>query len=74
MKTTFNIDAAQKNILGFQIHFMAFLFLTPATWLVWSLTNTTYPWPLWPTPVWAIGVLFHYLGVFVFRNKNRKTF
>jgi hypothetical protein len=56
---------------GFRIHLIAFLLVTPAIWLVWYLTSTTYPWPLWSTPAWAIGVLFHYLGVFVFkRNKS----
>jgi len=36
---------------------------TPAIWLVWYLTHRTYPWPLWSTPAWALGLLFHYPGV-----------
>ncbi|MFA6057682.1 MAG: 2TM domain-containing protein [Taibaiella sp.] len=59
---------------GFKIHLLVFLLATPALWLVWYLTDRTYPWPLWTTPAWAIGVLFHYLGVYVFKksktNKN----
>ena len=56
---------------GFRIHLLVFLLATPAIWLVWYLTGTSYPWPLWQTPAWAIGILFHYLGVFTFKkNKN----
>jgi hypothetical protein len=53
---------------GFRIHLLVFLLATPVLWLVWYLTDRTYPWPLWSTPAWAIGVLFHYLGAFVFRK------
>lgn len=53
---------------GFRIHLLVFLLATPAIWFVWYLTNRTYPWPLWQMPAWTIGVLFHYLGVFVFRK------
>ncbi len=60
---------------GFRIHLLAFLLATPATWLVWYLTGSNYPWPLWSTPAWAIGVLFHYLGVFVFKQPvNNQNF
>lgn len=55
---------------GFRIHLLVFLLATPAIWLVWYLTNSTYPWPLWSTPAWAIGVVFHYLGIYVFK-KNK---
>lgn len=57
---------------GFRIHFIVFLLATPAIWLVWYLTDRTYPWPLWSTPAWAVGVLFHYLGVFVFKHPDKK--
>lgn len=59
---------------GFKIHLLVFVLATPALLLVWYLTDRTYPWPLWCTPAWAVGVLFHYLGVYVFKksktNKN----
>jgi len=55
---------------GFRIHLLVFLLITPLIWLLWYLTDRTYPWPLWNTPVWAMGLLFHYLGVFVF-NKSK---
>lgn len=55
---------------GFRIHLLIFLLETPAIWLVWYLTGRTYPWPLWATLAWAIGVLFHYLGVYVFKKSK----
>lgn len=55
---------------GFKIHLLIFLLATPAIWLVWYLTDRTYPWPLWTTPAWAIGIVFHYLGVYVFKKSN----
>lgn len=57
---------------GFRIHLVVFLLATPVIWLVWYLTDTTYPWPLWSTLAWAIGIVFHYFGVFVFRKKTSK--
>ncbi|KAA2239090.1 2TM domain-containing protein [Chitinophaga agrisoli] len=56
---------------GFKIHLIVFLLTTPAIWLVWYLTDRTYPWPLWSTPAWAVGVMFHYLGVFVFKKSGK---
>ncbi|MFT3796021.1 2TM domain-containing protein [Flavobacterium sp.] len=76
MKTNFTAapKTYQHAALGFRIHLVAFLIATPVIWLVWYLTDTTYPWPLWSTPAWALGVLFHYLGVFVFNKKQSNTF
>lgn len=70
MKTNFN---TQKNPeLGFRIHFLVFLLATPVVWLVWYLTSSNYPWAIWSTLAWAVGVLFHYLGVYVFTKKRNK--
>ncbi|WP_276485613.1 2TM domain-containing protein [Paraflavitalea pollutisoli] len=67
-----NATTAKNSQLGFRIHLIAFLLGTPVIWIVWGLTDTTYPWPLWSTPVWAVGVLFHYLGVFRFKKGDAK--
>jgi hypothetical protein len=55
---------------GFKIHLIVFLLATPVSWLVWYLTDRTYLWPLWSTLAWGVGVLFHYLGVFVFKKSS----
>lgn len=53
---------------GFRIHLIVFLFSIPAMWITWYFTDRTYIWPLWSMSAWAIGVIFHYLGVFVFKK------
>lgn len=57
-------------IKGFKIHLLVFVLTTPVLWSVWFLTDQTYLWPLWQSAAWAVGVLFHYLGVFVFKSKR----
>ncbi|MCP2025356.1 hypothetical protein L1276_000496 [Flavobacterium sp. HSC-32F16] len=58
---------------GFKIHLFVFVLTVPVIWLTWFLTSRTYLWPLWQSGAWAIGLLFHYLGVFVFKkSKNNK--
>lgn len=71
MRTKLSNNATTKRNpkLGFQIHFIVFLLALPVILIIWYLTDTTYPWPLWSIPAWAVGVLFHYLGVFVFKKK-----
>ncbi|MFD1605556.1 2TM domain-containing protein [Flavobacterium artemisiae] len=55
---------------GFRIHLLVFVLANPIIWAVWFLTDTTYLWPVWQTGSWAIGLLFHYLGVYVFKKRN----
>ncbi len=44
---------------------------------VWALTDVgpdvEYPWFIWPWIVWGIGILFHYLWVFVFDRKTDRS-
>lgn len=61
---------AHNLVKGFRIHLLVFVLIIPIIWTIWFLTDTTYPWPAWQTTAWAIGLLFHYLGVFVFKNKK----
>jgi hypothetical protein len=56
---------------AFRIHLLVFLLAIPVMWLVWYFTDRTYLWPLWSTGAWAIGVVFHYLGVFVFKKTKQ---
>lgn len=56
---------------GFRIHLLVFVLANPVIWLIWFITDKTYLWPVWQITAWGIGLLFHYLGVFVFKNKNQ---
>jgi DMSO reductase anchor subunit len=55
---------------GFRIHLLVFVLTIPTCWLIWFFTDRTYLWPLWQTITWGIGLLFHYLGVYVFKSKK----
>ncbi|HYJ38742.1 MAG TPA: 2TM domain-containing protein [Chitinophagaceae bacterium] len=64
-----------KKRADFKSHFFTYLAMVPFFWIVWLLTgadnsNGGFPWPVWPTAGWGIGVLFHYLGVYVFEKYN----
>ena len=34
--------------------------------VIWTVTGRGFPWFLFPLGGWGIGVIFHFLGVFVF--------
>ncbi|AWK05710.1 alpha/beta hydrolase [Flavobacterium crocinum] len=55
---------------GFKIHLLVFALTVPVLWLTCLLTDQTYLWPLWQNAAWTVGVLFHYLGVYVFKSKT----
>ena len=67
-------ELAKKRV-EFKSHFLTYLAMTPFFWAVWlftgaHLSGSGIPWPVWPTAGWGIGVLFHFLGVYVFEKSN----
>lgn len=73
MRTTaFGPAARHHREKGFKIHLLVFVLVMPASWLVWTLTPKTYPWPIWQTIGWAFGIWFHYLGIYVFNTKHNR--
>lgn len=71
MKHSKHSSTASKQVnqaRGFRIHLLVFLITTPLIWLVWYLTDRSYIWPLWSTPAWLVGIIFHYLGINFFKN------
>ena len=64
-----------KKRAGFKSHLLTYLGMIPFIWLVWFLNgqhygNSGFPWPVWPMAGWGIGLLFHFLGVYVFHKYN----
>lgn len=60
-----------KRRAGFKSHLGTYFVIIAFLWIVWLLTgsnaatsNSNYPWPVWPTAGWGIGLLFHYLGAY----------
>lgn len=55
---------------GFRIHLLVFILTLPVLWTVWYLTDRSYPWPVFSTVGWSIGIFFHYMKVFVFNKSS----
>lgn len=61
---------------SFKSHLVTYLALSVVFWVIWYATGGPaysrgfLPWPVWPMFGWGIGVLFHYLGAYVFPKSN----
>jgi len=66
---------------GFFVHLTVYLIVNAFLWCMWSLSasgvfagfgwgmhGTAFPWPVFTTVFWGIGLLFHGLGVFAFHS------
>ena len=51
---------------GFYTHFAVYLAVNALMVAIWAVTGAGYPWFFFPLAGWGIGILFHFLGVFVF--------
>ena len=67
-------EKAKKRVeekKGFFIHFTIYILVNILLVLIWAFpAGGGYPWFLWPLGGWAIGLLFHFLGVFVFSKET----
>jgi fucose permease len=59
--------------VGFKRHLAFYLVINLASWAIWFFTrakNGDYDgfWPAWATLGWGIGILSHYIGVYVKSN------
>ncbi len=66
-----------KKRASFKSHLLMYLLVNAFLWGVWyfsensySGNDSRYPWPIWTTLGWGIGVAFHYLGAYVFPKSN----
>lgn len=69
-----------KARVGFRMHLRTYLFVNAGLWLIWAIsafafrqsTNSLpFPWPLFATLGWGIGLVSHYLGVY--RSGNQQS-
>lgn len=56
-----------KKRREFQTHLFAYIVINGLVWAVWALTGKGYPWPLWLSGLWAIGLIFNAWDVYVRR-------
>lgn len=62
-------EQAQKRV-AFKRHLATYIIVNLFLWILWFLTDRDYdrsyfPWPIWPTVGWGIGLAFNYIGVYV---------
>jgi hypothetical protein len=51
---------------GFYTHLIVYICVNILLVLIWFFTGHGFPWFVFPLGGWGIGLLFHFLGVFVF--------
>ncbi len=70
-------EQAKKRVeakKGFYIHLTVYILVNILLVLIWAFASGGgYPWFLWPLGGWGIGILSHFLGVFVFGRKSDKA-
>lgn len=45
-------------------HFVSYIVINAALWAIWALTGAGYPWPVWVTGGWAVGLLLNAWDVY----------
>ena len=66
-----------KRRASFKYHLASYVIVIGFLWTIWVLTSepgatgSRYPWPIWATGGWGIGLLFHYLGAYILPRENR---
>lgn len=70
-------EEAKKRVeekKGFYIHLTVYIAVNIMLVLIWAFsTGGGFPWFVFPLGGWGIGLLFHYLGVFVFDRKSDRA-
>ena len=70
-------DIAQKRA-GFIKHASTYVIINAFLWAIWYFGNSplefgranSYPWPIWSTLGWGVGLAFHYASAYVFPKSS----
>ena len=76
-------EIAQKRA-SFKRHLITYLVINAFLWALWYFTGRhatveidgdamagfNFPWPIWTTLGWGIGLAFHFAGAYVFPRAN----
>jgi len=55
---------------GFFMHLAVYICVNIFLVIIWAATGDGFPWFVFPLGGWGIGILFHFLGVFVFTQQT----
>jgi hypothetical protein len=67
-------EQAKKRVeqkKGFYIHLIVYCLVNILLYVIWNITGAAFPWFAFPLGGWGIGLLFHFLGVFLFSKQTR---
>ena len=66
-----------KNRVGFKQHLTVYMIVIPFLWAIWAVsafwsgTQYLFPWPVWPTLGWGLGLFMNYIFVYVFPGGSK---
>ena len=58
---------------GFYVHFAIYLCANTLLVIVWAITESDFPWFVFPLVGWSIAIILHYLSVFVRSGSGDKA-
>jgi hypothetical protein len=65
-----------KRRASFKYHLLSYILFNAFFWIIWTVngkedySHNGLPWPVWPMLGWGIGLVFHFLGAYVFSERN----
>jgi hypothetical protein len=67
-------EIARKRA-SFKSNLIAYFIVNAFLWAIWYITDGRsnsggWPWPVWSTLGWGIGLLFHFFGAYVYPEAN----
>jgi hypothetical protein len=76
-------EIAQKRA-AFKNHLITYIIINAFLWGIWFFTGNNhrdfdimgiwddrhYPWPIWTTLGWGIGIAFHFASAYIFPRSN----
>jgi len=77
-------EIAQKRA-SFKSHAVSYVIVNAFLWGIWFFSSGhhhhwdidfdvvdggNFPWPIWPTIGWGIGLAFHFAGAYIFPHAN----
>ncbi len=74
-------ETAQKRA-SFKSHLLTYVIVNAFLWGIWYFTghqreitidnwnSRHYPWPIWSTLGWGVGLAFHFAGAYIFPKAN----
>lgn len=75
-------EIAQKRA-SFKSHLVTYLIVNAFLWAIWFMSSSShegfsleeirwghFPWPLWSTLGWGVGLAFHFAGAYIFPKAN----